>query len=82
MQRTAHHTPERSPWAMRIIALVVILFGLFWLWQQREIARSSEAALSAQPPAPTSSHQQSSPSLSDLEASAVNISIPTFETLF
>ena len=72
---------ERSPWAIVSILLVVFLFGLFWWWQQRQLPDDSFQ----QEPATQMRAQESvdtSLDLSLLEASAVNIAIPAFETLF
>ncbi len=76
-------TQERSPWAIVSIVLVVVLFGIFWWWQQRSL---SDPALPMPFSETTSMNGDTSPSsafdLTSLEASAVNISIPSFESLF
>lgn len=81
MRMAARTTRERSPWALLSVLLVVTLFGLFWLWQQRALRRETPAPAIYQ--AATQSMLREDPlDLSVLEASAVNISIPKFETLF
>jgi hypothetical protein len=85
MDKNSLTNRERSPWAIIIIVIVLVIFGLFWWWQKKEAEKPtvfpfSYQASSAQPA------QVKSDSLdlqiSDLQASAVNISIPNFEKAF
>lgn len=69
---------ERSPWAIVSIILVIIFFGLFWWWQRETI----EDQRLPMPFTEAISNEKPTLDLSSLEASAVNISIPSFELLF
>lgn len=74
----------RSPWAVGIVFVVVILFGLFWFFQQKEVRIENSHLLQT---ATVPEQKQNQPhetlyDISHLEASAVNIAIPSFEELF
>ena len=79
MRMSPGHNKERSNWALFSLCLVLILFGLFWLWQKHELEKAPEPipVVHALP-----SPQTSDDLFSNLEASAVNIPIPPFETVF
>ncbi len=64
--------PTRSPWALIVIGIVVILFGAFW-YIQRPQQTPTPPVLTAQP---------TEPSLVDLQAAAINTEIPIFSDDF
>lgn len=74
-----HQAKERSPWAIVSLLLVVVLFALFWIWQKKSIPLSSPLP---EPSLEKTSSEPTRPDLSSLEASAVNIVVPSFESLF
>jgi hypothetical protein len=70
----------RSRWASICILAVVLLFGLFWIWQKRAIAPTTAITPPPQPVVQTATTTPApAPAMSDLEASAVNLTIPSFE---
>ncbi len=81
--RSEHGT--RSYWALIVIIVVLILFGLFWYWQTKQISPEGYEFT----PIPSSPYTSQTPSdtegpinISDLQASAVSIPIPSFDKLF
>lgn len=75
MRVTLRDNRERSPWALISLSIVLVLFGLFWLWQRNNIGHYTEPAPSQE--LTTSPHV--APDFSSLEASVVNTPIPDFE---
>jgi len=82
---TTPHT--KSNWAVFIVGAVIVIFGFFWVWQKNQILDQSTPI--APPPVETGTRNTSpTPTTSytldprDLEASAVNISIPSFDSVF
>jgi hypothetical protein len=69
----------RSRWASICILAVVLLFGLFWIWQKRALAPTTVTTTPQPAPQTATTTSTPTPSMSDLEASAVNITIPSFE---
>ncbi len=78
---------RRSPIAFIIVVLVVILFGGFWLYQERTV---NETVIPATPENVTSVSEDTSTaptneqesSVGDLQAAAVNTAIPDFSKDF
>ncbi len=66
---------HRSPWALVIIVVVVILFGLFWITQQSRLSENHATPQSAPlPQKPASSLDTPA----DLEAAIGAIDIPDY----
>ena len=73
----------RSPWAVVIVLLVILLFGWFWLLESSRLKNESHATPMAIPVVENKSDAIADElDLSTLEANAVNIAIPSFEELF
>lgn len=66
-----HH---RKPWALIVTVLVVILFGAFWYYERTHTNTVTPVVIPVAQP--------SEPSLSDLQAAAINTSIPDLSDSF
>lgn len=73
--------PTRSPWAVIIIFIVALLFGFFWFRETEHIKESYIIPVATMPGMPTPK-KTNELDLNTIEASAVNIAIPSFEELF
>jgi hypothetical protein len=72
MHTLPRKTRERSHWALVSILTAVLLFGMFWVSQYPTY---EPVPIPTQP----QTDSRSNFDVSDLEASAVNINIPSFE---
>lgn len=77
--RNRRTTREKSPWAVISILIAIALFGMFWLWQKQQIASSIPQPMMAQQQPVVRTAPKTTPTINDLEASAANIAIPSFE---
>jgi hypothetical protein len=78
-------THRKSPIALTLIILIVILFGGFWLYQDRMATVPIEPEPAVVTPPVTSQptpSPQPSPSVSDMQEAAVNIAIPDYSSQF
>lgn len=67
-------SPHRKPWAFIMIVLIVILFGTFWYYERQHTERVIPTTIPVAQP--------TEPSLSDLQAAAINTAIPHFSDSF
>lgn len=71
------HQEPRSAWALIVIILVIILFGLFWYTQEKKIDTSATTPLSIVLPQRTPLTE----SPLDLQASVEAIEIPDYSDM-
>jgi hypothetical protein len=83
MRHRTRTTREKSPWAVFSVLIAIIVFGMFWLWQKQQITRAvpEEQVSVPQTASITPAQKPVPPSMNDLEASAANIAIPSFENV-
>lgn len=84
MNQSSRNNRERSWWALSSIVLVLILFGCFWFWQNSAIEKESAFVVpleeTAQNQKTTEDTSEEEIDFSTLEANAVNIPVPDFES--
>jgi hypothetical protein len=74
--RTPREEKERSPWALVCILCAVIIFGVFWMLKEQRLRNVPASA------APTSANASAFGELKYLQASAADVSIPSFSEAF
>lgn len=84
MNNTPRTNRERSPWAIISVLIVIILFGLFWLWQKQTLQKQNIFIIPTtdNTAETTNSPEDSLFDFSTLEASVVSTPIPYFSEVF
>lgn len=83
--REFQNNRRKSPVALIIIILIVILFGSFWLYQERMVNTDIEqqpTPITTAPPRETTPPTEEQPSVSAMQEDTVNIAIPDYSSQF